>query len=170
MPVAITIVLLCLTLNPITAQDSQEFAGKAHNAMERGDFERALQLYSNAIELENDYYLFYFNRATCYLKLNQPFLALADLDTSVALDTARMSTRFQRGIVLAQLKQYQGAINEMSVVIANDTTNTKALLVRGRLHLDYNKNIEAACQDLRRAFLAGETTAKKYFPEGCRNE
>jgi len=156
------------------AQDSQEFAGKAHNEVERGDFTKAIELYTRAIELENDFYLFYFNRASCYLKVNEPLLALADLNTSIALDSNRIPTRFQRGIVLAQLKNYEAAIADMSVVITSDSTNSEALLVgkaylvRGRLHLDFDSNTSAACADLHQAFDAGEKSASQYFPEECK--
>ncbi|CAH8650215.1 unnamed protein product [Heterobilharzia americana] len=81
------------------AQDAQERAQRRARQRERadklkdrantffkaGNCKKAVELYTQAINLAKDYEILYTNRAQAYLRLGQPDLALQDCDTALLL-------------------------------------------------------------------------------------
>lgn len=63
---------------------------------DRGEYENAVENYSNAILLDDDYGVYYYNRGRAYMRLGMLDEAIADLETALALDPA--DSDFQRNL------------------------------------------------------------------------
>jgi len=128
-------------LAPRTTPD--EDAGAA--ALERGDDDAAIRFFTAAIDkkdkLANPLYD-YVSRGVAYVKKGMNEQALADFDTAVKLKPDDTDARFRRGGTRIQLKQYQGAIEDLTAVIQTDPMHAAAYRLRGFSYnmLDQNTN------------------------------
>ena len=115
---------------PTTTPD--EDAGAA--ALAKDDADAAIAAFTKAIDKKDpiaspayDHVM----RGLAYTKKNQYEQALADFDMAIMLKPDDTDAHFRRGAARAVMKNYQGTIDDLSVVIDAGTTNAVAYSVRG---------------------------------------
>jgi tetratricopeptide (TPR) repeat protein len=117
---------------PAKTTTADEDAGTA--ALAKDDADGAIAAFTQAIDkkdkISNPVYD-HVMRGVAYAKKGMNEQALADFDVAVMLKPDDPDARFRRGSTRVQLKQYQGAIEDLSVVIQADPMNAVAYRLRG---------------------------------------
>jgi len=75
------------------------------------EFESACQVYSRALELNNQQHTLFSNRSACYLQLGKPTLALEDALQAVSLQPRWAKGYVREALALVELRQYDSARN-----------------------------------------------------------
>lgn len=93
--------------------EQSEYIFQIGNAYEQLDsMNLALTFYTQAIEMDQDQFLYYFKRGTVFLKQNELERAEADLTSSIALNPKHHNSFHNRGITLFKLGQVSKACDD----------------------------------------------------------
>eukprot|EP01041_Mallomonas_annulata_P012345 gene12345-25974_t len=96
---------------------------KGNTALESGDIELAVQLYSQAIDIDPDNHVLYSNRSAAYMKADSKSKALKDAEKCVAL-APNWSKGYNRlGAAQQSLKRFDNAIDSFKRGIEKDPNN-----------------------------------------------
>ena len=118
--------------------------GAAYGSME--DYEKAIENYSQAIEIKADNPLYFSNRGFCYRKTKRYQKALQDFNRALSLDPKRSMDYAQRAYVYRNLKQYEKAIDGFSRAIDGNVKEDWIYANRGSCYLN-TKKYAAAVRD-----------------------
>jgi len=150
----------------LTAQDKGEWFGLGINAYQKGNYGEAAVNFTRAIELDSNNHIFWFNRATCFVKMRDYERAIFDLQRTITLDPLSATAYMQLGVVLAELRRHDNAILAVSKAIELDSTLPKSHYLRGRLYLTTG-DTTSACADLHIASDRGDPAARTLMKEHC---
>jgi tetratricopeptide (TPR) repeat protein len=92
-------------------QKANELKDKGNKVLQSGQIDEAIDLYSEAINLDPTNHLFYSNRAACYVKQSNWKGALADAQKCVEIDPTFGKGYLRLGNALHALKRVEDAIN-----------------------------------------------------------
>jgi hypothetical protein len=115
-----------------TGLTPDETAGAA--ALAKGEDDEAIRIFTMVIEAKQPTPMLYYDhvsRGIAYTRKGQNEQALADFDAAVKLKPDDVDARFRRGGMRVQLKHFQGAIEDLTVVIQADAMNAAAYNMRG---------------------------------------
>lgn len=172
MKFALLLCFVAVTSALSLAQDEQdqiqELFGKGLNAFNKGNYGEAVVFYTQCIERDSLTMNVWFNRASAYLRLRDYGKAKEDLDHILKRQPELLNARMQRAVVEAEMGLLPMAIEDVSIVIRQDSTFPKAYLLRGRLTLRANLDTLAACSDLKAALALGDSTSLRYMPSTCK--
>ncbi len=142
------------------------FNNRAYAYDQKGERDRAIQDYSQAIMFNPGLWQAYNNRGVVFAETGQHERALRDFDTYVRLKPDHALAYFNRGLVYHDLRQLERAIQEYNVALRLSPSYFDALLNRGIA----NSNLErydAALQDLNRAAEKRPRSALVYMNRGA---
>jgi eukaryotic-like serine/threonine-protein kinase len=139
--------------SPAEAQDIQEHLMRGKTAIEKRNFDEAINAYSQAISINPASAHAFAGRADAYYKKNEYDAALADLDKAISLEPQNAASLTYRAGVLCQIKQdYDRAFADFAAVEKIDPNYYFLYDKRGFCHesrkdydkalADYNKAIE----------------------------
>ncbi len=103
----------------------------------KGDYEKAIELYSEALAFNPNYDWAYNNRGIAYIDLEQYEQAISDLNRAIELNPNYANACYNRGIAYSSLKQYKAAISDYK----------KAIEINPNLSEAYIR-LDIACQNL----------------------
>ena len=118
--------------------------GKALAA--KGEFQKAIAEFDQAIKIEPGNGVIYFNRALMREKLGQLDEAIRDYDGVILLRVSPREAYFNRGTLLLNKKEHKAAISDFDSAISLDPKYEAALYNRGLAHYN-SKNYFAAQAD-----------------------
>lgn len=96
---------------------------QGNDAYVEADYDRAVEAYSQALELYNQNAYAYYNRGNAYRKLKNEEAALQDYTLAVRLNPDNYYAYYYRGMILAKAKNYQQALADFSTALdLNDQT------------------------------------------------
>lgn len=148
------------------AQDKGEWFGRGINAYGKGMYGEAAVNFTRAIEADSMNHIFWFNRATCWVKLRDYDKAIFDLDRCLQLEPTATNALMQRAVAHAEMRNVEQAVRDVSKVIEIDPKFPKAYLLRGRLLLQKGEKVEA-CKDLKVAEEQGDPNAAALRKQSC---
>lgn len=99
----------------------------SNEACQNGDFNKAVQLYSDAINLDSGNYVLFSNRSAAYLKQGQFALALDDASKTRELQPNWPKAYFREGVALQCLGKFGDALAAFSEGLALDNQNKQLL-------------------------------------------
>jgi tetratricopeptide (TPR) repeat protein len=149
--------VLPLPATPQTNASEVERSRAAYNrgkeALDRGDFDRAIADYNEAIKLDPNYAPAFNGRGIAYGRKNEFDRAIADYNEAMKLDPNYAAAAFSnRGFVYLNKNELDRAIDDFNEAIQRDPTATK-FLNRGNAH--YKKNeLDRAIADYREVIKA----------------
>lgn len=94
------------------AQTAEEFYAMGYNAAENENYSQAINLYSQAIALDEKHYSAYYNRAWCFYKTSDFPKALFDLNKAIALNDADAGAYTLRGMIRSKMSNYNSAFTD----------------------------------------------------------
>jgi len=103
---------------------AEDLAKKANEAFVDEDFEKAVDLYSQAIRLDSSNAMFFVNRAQANIKLENFTDAVADANRAIELDPSVSKAYLRKGIACFSLEEYQTAKAAFKAGSALDAGNS----------------------------------------------
>ncbi len=104
----------------------EEEKEKANNLFKKGDYDGAISLYSKLLDLDTSNKTFtstiLANRALCYQKKNKLYDALSDINKSILLNENYWKAYYRRATINISLKNPQKAKEDLSKVLALDSS------------------------------------------------
>ena len=91
-----------------------------------GEFEKALDLYSQVINLNPNNYLAYHNRGCSYARLGDLNSAMQDLNRSISLNSRYGHAYFTRSFIRSQMNDNDNAFNDLLKAIELDPNHAMA--------------------------------------------
>ena len=95
------------------------------------EYEQAITDFSQAIKLQSNNALFYYNRGSCYYQMGQNEKALADFNKAIELNPKSDKAYNNRGLVYSDMKQYNRAVTDFNSSIKLNSTEALAFSNRG---------------------------------------
>lgn len=117
---------------------------QSNAACQNGDFQLAVQLYTDALTLDPTNYILYSNRSAARLKQGQFSLALQDANKAKELCPQWGKAYFRQGVALQCLRRYGEALAAFSSGLAQDS-NSKQLL-NGLIEASIKSPLRAALE------------------------
>ena len=129
----------------LTSYDGDQDIYKAIEAGVRGYILKEM-VHTKVIDAKASLTLYfdYLSRGIAYAKKGQNDLALADFDAAVKLKPDDADSLFRRGSMRLSLKQYDGAIEDLTGAIKGDDKNAMAYRLRGFAYNTQGKDTLAA--------------------------
>ncbi|MDR2906280.1 MAG: tetratricopeptide repeat protein [Helicobacteraceae bacterium] len=138
------------------ADKADKLFEQALNAGERGDYQVAVNLFSQVIAIDPKDAVAYYNRAYAYAKLKNYDQAIKDYTKAIALDPKNASAYNSRGIAYKELQNYDQAIEDYTKAIELDPNYAFAYYNRGIAYAEL-RNYDQAKKDAKKACdLLGE--------------
>ena len=115
-----------------------------------GNYEAAIEAYTQALSIFNMHAYAYYNRANAYRKLQNYDAAIADYNRTLRLNPDNLFAYRYRGLALAKVGQLEAAVTDYTEVIRRNPKDAKAYHSRGDAYAALN-NTEAALVDYKEA-------------------
>lgn len=117
------------TVVPTTnqARSSLEKARLAGDACSRGEFERAVELYTEAINLDSQNQVFYGNRSAAFIKTREFERALEDGKVAQRLQPGWYKAYYRQGVALQCLGRHADALGAFASALAQDDKSPQLL-------------------------------------------
>ena len=125
-------------------------------------YDLAIEAYSKAIELKNDYYIAYNNRGTTKLEKTDLDAAIKDFNKAIELNKDYAYAYNNRSYVHYKKKNYKESIADCDKAIFMNDKYGEAYLNRG-ISKEMMKDFKGACDDFHKANGLGISRAKQYF-------
>ena len=163
--------LIAIALEPASinaqpqSQSAEEYLEQGMNLSEQNEFVDAIAAYTQAIELDPDNAIVYYNRGLALYHLRRHEAALADFDQTIELKPDAVPPYKNRALILMYLEDYEGAIADFDSAIQLTPNDSEAHLGKGFVTL-LNGQTELAIADLDRAIELAPNAASTYFVRG----
>ena len=141
---------------------------KANIMSDRGRYEDAIPLYTQAAKGFPDRAHIYYRRGVCYENLQQPDLlprALEDYSKCLESQPSHLDSLNNMGVVLAKLERYEDAAEAFTGLIRQQPDNVLALRNRGLCHHDLG-NFDEALADYTATVTLAPQEAENWFQRG----
>lgn len=144
---------------------SNKKAEEGWNLWAKKDFDRARNLFDEAVKLNPDNARAYFGRGTAYNELTQHEQAIQDLNKAIELNPNNDMAYNNRGIAYQLLNQYERAIQDYNKALALNPNNALSYNNRGSCH-NYLGNNEQAIADYNKALALSPNDDMAYYNRG----
>ncbi len=122
------------TENSDRGKDIAYFLGLATDNLEAGRLDKAIDCYTQALQLEPKNSMLLWERATVYWQSNLLQYAIDDLEAALQIDTDLPEGRVRLGQICSQIGDYHRAIKYLDVEIQRNPQNALAFAYRGWSH------------------------------------
>ncbi|MBM4369169.1 MAG: tetratricopeptide repeat protein, partial [Deltaproteobacteria bacterium] len=136
------------------AGDDARIAGLLDDAITaagKGDLNRAIQAFTDVLDMRHDRADAHIGRGRCYLELGDYSSAMSDFQRAEDLHPERPDAHVAMGDLYFARKEYRRAIEFYDQAVELDGSHAMARCRRGISHY-YRKNYRQAFQDLQRAY------------------
>jgi len=129
------------------------------------DYQRAVDLIGEAIEINSENATYYYNYGLALRELKQPEAALASYDKAIVINPGLAEAYCNRGIVLQELKEPEAALTSYDKAISLRANYAEAYCNRG-IVLQELKEPEAALMSYDKAIAINPVFAEVYYNRG----
>lgn len=105
---------------------AQDYFDKGYQESEKGDYQKAIESYSNAISIDRNYRQAYENRGWVKYRMEKYISALDDFNAALDMGVNK-STYYQRGLVKIKLGSLEGAIKDFDKALEIDPEYTTVI-------------------------------------------
>ncbi len=158
--------LVILTLAACGGNRAQEHLDAGNTAFEAGNHQQAIAEYDQAIELDPEMAMAYYNRGRAYLSLGEYEKVIADLDRAIELDPEMAMAYNNRGYVYDNLGEYEKAIADYDRALELDSEMAMAYVNRAKVYLSLGEH-KKAIADSDRAIELDSEMALAYVNRGA---
>jgi tetratricopeptide (TPR) repeat protein len=89
---------------------AESFKEKGNEYFKKGDYERAIENYTYATEMDPKNHIYYTNRSLCYSSMKKWEKSLRDADKAISLKSDWEKGWYRRGIALFNMNNYEDAM------------------------------------------------------------
>lgn len=149
-----------LLINTIVfAQDADRSFNAGENMYNAGDYAKAIEHYTEAINTKPDFLNAYLRRAFCYSANKQYDEAIADFTKIIELKPDHIWALNSRGSAYNKKEKYDLAMKDFNKVLALDPNNQEAYNNRGWAK-KFTGDKTGACNDWKKSKKLGNSEAK----------
>ncbi|WP_170147852.1 tetratricopeptide repeat protein [Marinoscillum furvescens] len=112
-------------------QNEDKYNETGNEFFKDGAYEKAISNYNQAIQLDADRFIFFYNRGSAHLKLGNNYAAITDLTRAIELNPEYQQAWNQRGETKANLGDQASAMEDYQQAIALDSSYQDAWLNLG---------------------------------------
>jgi tetratricopeptide (TPR) repeat protein len=142
---------------------------KAVNELASGHYEQAIELYTQAIELDSTGATFFNGRGTAYLFLQRYPEAISDLSKAIELRANDQTAFFNRSLCYQNLHQYKLALADLDQALRLTPNDVSVLVSRAIVYLAA-KSPKSALRDATKAITLDPKSADAYLQRGMAYE
>ena len=144
---------------------SLELVKLGNHAFQRGDYNKAIEDYDEAIKLDPNYFEAYNNRGLAWAKLEEYNKAIDDFTKAIKLNPKLADAYYNRGIAWYELKEYNKAIADYGKAIKLNPKLADAYYNRGIAWYELKK-YDKAIDDFTKAIKLNPKLADAYYNRG----
>lgn len=130
--------------------EADKMKGEGNELMRSENFEKAIEMYSKAIELDSSNQVFYCNRAAAHSKLNNHYAAIEDCKRAIDMDPKYGKAYGRMGLAYSSVDRHKEAVECFEEALKLEPDNES-----------YKTNL-----DLAKEKSAAPVTARPPFPTG----
>lgn len=134
---------LTITAGTTTVNQANQHLTDGNTLRSNGEFESAIEEYSDAIDLINDNPDYYLARAETYAESGLFESAISDFSTVIEMDTLPVAAYAGRGEMYYLLGDYENALADADRAIEIDPANTQAIVNRSAVFLAQQNEADA---------------------------
>ena len=149
----------------ITGYDAYKAAEAGLTYLSKGQYEQAIEAFSNAIRIYDKYGAAYCGRGVAYIEKREYQKAMADLNEAIRLDPETARYYKYRGRLYAILEDYQKAVDDFNEAIKIDKDMVDAYYFRGEAFMKSGKYREAI-DDYTKVIDLDENNVQAYSNRG----
>jgi tetratricopeptide (TPR) repeat protein len=166
MKVLRTLIVLIISLSTLSglAQNAKKLYKSGKDYSKIGNFEKAVELFTQAIDLDSDFTKAILARASAYEELIQYKKAAEDYETLSLLQPGKGDYSMKAGMFYFEAKEYQKAIPLLNSASETDAKNSKIYNLKAKCYFAI-KNYPEALDEINTA-LQLEPSADNYYQRG----
>ena len=145
----------------VSAETAEEWKEKGISLAMSGEYEKAIECFDKAIELNPNYADAYYDRGLTYYQLKRYEKAIEDYNKAIELNLSDAEAYYDRGLTYHKLKRYERAIEDYTKAIELDPNLAEAYCARGHAYF-YSKQYEKAVEDYTKAIELGSNLTSVY--------
>jgi tetratricopeptide (TPR) repeat protein len=126
------------------SDNAEELEKKGARALIKKDFETALDLFHQAVELNPEYDEALFKRGQCYYGLAEYENALVDFESALKKNPENLPIHFNKGLCLMELKNYKDALLSFEKLEFIQKENPSIYLQKANCHFKLGSYKKAA--------------------------
>lgn len=127
-------------VTPLAKQQAESAKNEGNALLGKGDFNGAVEKYSEAIRLNPTNAIYLANRAAAYVNLKQYEKAIADCKESIRIDPNYAKSYYRQGQSLAALGDYAGCLPPFEKALAlSSKDESMAVTIREQIRIAKNK-------------------------------
>lgn len=153
-------------VTPSPEETSARLINSGRAAIDRGDAQAAINYFSQAVDMDVNASVAYYNRAVVYRNLEQYEKALNDYNKAIELDQKYVDAYTGRGVTRYLQEKFEEAIKNYNIAISLDSGYAGAFYNRGIARYRM-QDMEAACNDWRQANHLGFPQAADVVKQFC---
>ena len=164
-----TLLFACSTNNKsdqnTTEENSQSYVEQGVEYFETGDFEKSIEMFDKAIEIDPNNASAYFRRGECFVNMMNIENAIDDFEQAIELNPVFAEAFVSMANVLDQTGRSEEAIDAYGQAIEIDPQLARAYHNRGLTHFKLG-NLEQALQDMDNAIEIDPEYSEAYASRG----
>uniref|UniRef100_A0A3Q2VQ03 Tetratricopeptide repeat protein 28 n=1 Tax=Haplochromis burtoni TaxID=8153 RepID=A0A3Q2VQ03_HAPBU len=139
----------------LSKAEFMEKVQQSNEACQRGDFQAAVHLYSDALQVDSQNCILYSNRSAAFLKLGQHQAALEDAEKACELNPKWPKAYFRQGVALQYLGRHADALAAFASGLAQDPKSLQLLvgMVEAAMKSPLRESLEPTYQQLQKMKL-----------------
>lgn len=141
------------------------YSYRAYQYSQRGQFDKALEMYDGAIKLNGELAGLYANRGGTYYQLGDEVNALHDLNHALDLDPQSIHALLNRAVIYEKQAKYSLALDDLNKALSINDKFVQLYQHRGNVHYAMN-NFNLAILDYSRIIELFPNTAHPYITRG----
>ena len=154
-----------IKINNPTVNIYVAYYNRANIKFENKSYNEAVKDFNISIELNSNYSNSYMDRGTCYYTLNKKELAMSDYNKAIKINYPNEKmyyAYFNRALIKKDYEDYNGAINDLSIVIQLNPSHADSYFQRGYCNY-WLKNYDLVFADINKAMEINPTNGRYYF-------
>nr|XP_019949215.1 PREDICTED: tetratricopeptide repeat protein 28-like [Paralichthys olivaceus] len=139
----------------LSKAEFMEKVQQSNEACQRGDFEAAVHLYSEALRADPQNCILYSNRSAALLKMGQHQVALEDAEKACELNPKWPKAYFRQGVALQYLGRHADALAAFASGLAQDPKSLQLLvgMIEAAMKSPLRESLEPTYQQLQKMKL-----------------
>lgn len=135
-----------------------DFFIQGNEALGTGEFETAIEHYTNAIQIDGEFDEALNNRGVALIESGHPHEAIIDYNLALQIDPAYDECRLNRAYAYEQIGQFQNAFDDIDMLV-NESPDSAYLHFYHGLVLSKMKKFEASLNSFKTAINLGDVSA-----------
>ena len=131
---------------------------KGNEFVKENNFEKAIEFYTNCIEIDNVNPVAYLNRSLCFIKCNKADLALKDSNFVLKKDSKNVKALFRRAMSYKMKLNYDLACEDLTMLI--NLENNNQIAIQELEELKRLKNASSKSKNLKEAPIPSSSNKK----------